>query len=398
MRLHYEALHADDGHVVKGVIDAASEREAIRVLETEGMLVTEIREASEKTLARFQRDVSRQEVVLALFELATLLESGVSIAEAVESQAESDYHPQLSVFFTSVNQRLRSGESLAQAVKASDLNVPDYLIQLIQSGELSGGLPGCLRRGVEQMEYELDIASQFRSALIYPAVLLLSGFVAVSLIFILVVPRFAHILERGVDMPWLATAVLSSGMFFNAHYPWLILLVVALGALAAWYLRQPRVRSVLYNQLATWPIVGTWILETEIARWAAMMATMTASRVELLTSLNLAATGMGIDRKRRSLERVVDNVRQGESLSKSLSEQKVLTATAINLIKVGEKSGALPPMLESVAKLYDVKCKNRMTTVVALIEPLAILFIGIIIGVLVLGIILAITSMNTVNI
>jgi len=398
LKLRYEAVQPGDGSITKGEIEAGNEREAIRRLESDGMVVTDIQVCKEKQASKFQRDVTRQEVVLALFELATLLESGVSIAEAVESQSESDYHPKLNAFFNAVNQRLRSGESLAQAVQKSDLEVPDYLIQLIQSGEISGGLPTCLRRGVEQMEYELNISSQFKSALIYPAVLLLSGVVAVGLIFVLVVPRFSHILERGADMPWLATAVLATGMFFNAYYPFLIALALLAGVAATWYLRIPRVRATVYNQLAGWPIVGSWLLETEIARWAAMMATMTGSRVELLTSLNLAASGMGIDEKRKRLERVNDGVRQGESLSKALSDHQVLTATATNLIKVGEKSGALAPMLESVAKLYDVKCKNRMTTVVALIEPLSILLIGIVIGVLVLGIILAITSINTVAI
>ncbi|MBO6702764.1 MAG: type II secretion system F family protein [Pseudomonadales bacterium] len=398
VRLVYEAVQPGDGRLIKGEVDAGSEREALRKLEADGMIVTDIKVQKKKGPSKFQRDVTRQEVVLALFELSTLLESNVSIAEAVESQAQSDYHPRLKVFFESISQRLRSGESLAHAMEQADLELPEYLVQLVQSGELSGGLPTCLRKGVEQMEYELDISNQFRSALIYPAVLLLSGVVAVGLIFVLVVPRFSHILERAADMPWLATAVLTSGMFFNEYYPFLIAGTVAAIAAAAWYLRIPKVRSVIYNQLATWPIVGTWLLETEIARWAAMMATMTGSKVELLTSLGLAATGMGIEEKRKRLDRVVDNVRQGESLSKALTDQRVLTPTATNLIKVGEKSGALAPMLESVAKLYDVKCKNRMTTVVALIEPLSILFIGIVIGVLVLGIILAITSINTVSI
>ncbi|MBO6658538.1 MAG: type II secretion system F family protein [Pseudomonadales bacterium] len=398
MKLQYEALRELDGSPTRGSIEALSEREAIRKLEVEGLLVTDIEIEQEKSSNRFQRDVTQQEIVLALFELATLLESGVSIAEAVESQAQSDYHPRLNRFFETVSQRLRGGDSLAQAVQAADLQLPDYLIQLILSGELSGGLPNCLRRGVEQMEYELDISSQFKSALIYPAVLLLSGVVAVSLIFVLVVPRFAHILERGADMPWLATAVLTTGMFFNEYYPFLLIGTLVAFGIAGWYLRLPTVRHRVYNAIASWPIVGTWLLETEVARWASMMATMTSSRVELLTSLGLAASGMGIEEKRKKLERVVDSVKQGESLSGSLQAQRVLTPTATNLIKVGEKSGALAPMLESVAKLYDVKCKNRMTTVVALIEPLSILLIGIIIGILVLGIILAITSINTVTI
>jgi general secretion pathway protein F len=398
MKLQYEAFQSDGGNLVKGELDAGSEREAIRQLEVDGMLVVDIRVCEEQAPPRFQRDVSRQEIVLALFELSTLLESGVSIAEAIDSQSQSQYHPRLNLFFNAVSQRLRSGESLAQSVQKSDLDLPDYLIQLMQSGELSGSLPECLRRGVQQMEYELDITSQFRSALIYPAVLLLTGVVAVGLIFVLVVPRFAHILERDADLPWLATAVLTSGLFFNDYYPFLLGGALALVAAAAWYLRQPKVRAYCYNRLAVLPVLGPWLLETEIARWAAMMAAMTASRVELLTALDMAAMGMGIDVKRKSLLRIVDNVRNGESLSKSLADHRVLTATANNLIRVGEKTGALAPMLESVAKLYDVKCKNRMTTVIALIEPLAILVIGVIIGVLVLGIILAITSINTVSI
>lgn len=398
MKLQYEALQAGDGGLIRGEIEASDERDAVRKLESEGMIVTDVRLREQKSATRFQRSVTRQEIVLALFELSTLLESGVSIAEAVESQSQSDYHPVLNSFFESVNKSLRSGESLAQAMQKSDLELPDYLIQLVQSGELSGGLPACLRSGVEQMEYELDIASQFKSALIYPAVLLLSGIVAVSLIFLLVVPRFSHILERGVDMPWLATAVLTTGMFFNEYYPFLLAATGIGVALSAWFLRRPEIRRQIYNQLAKFPVIGTWLLETEIARWAAMMATMTSSRVELLTSLGLAATGMGIEEKRVRLERVIDSVRNGESLSKALTTQQVLTPTATNLIKVGEKSGALAPMMTSVAKLYDVKCKNRMATVVALIEPLSILLIGVVIGVLVLGIILAITSLNTVSI
>lgn len=398
MKLQYEALQADDGRVVKGEIVAGNEREALRLLESDGMVVTDIRAQTEKTASRFQRRLTQQELVLALFELATLLESGVSIAEAVDSQADAQYHPQLNEFFQTLSQKLRGGASLAQAIQSTKLTLPDYLIQLIQSGELSGGLPDCLRRGVEQMEYELDISNQFRTALIYPSVLLLSGFVAVGLIFVLVVPRFAHILERGADLPWLASAVLTSGMFFNAYYPWVLALLLLAVVGGVWFFRQPQVRGYAYNKLADWPLVGIWLLETEIARWAAMMATMTASRVELLTSLELAASGMGIEDKRKNLVRVVDNVRNGESLSKALADHRVLTPTANNLIRVGEKTGALAPMLQSVSKLYDVKCKNRMATVIALIEPLAILFIGVVIGVLVLGIILAITSINTVSI
>jgi general secretion pathway protein F len=146
------------------------------------------------------------------------------------------------------------------------------------------------------------------------------------------------------------------------------------------------------------PVIGAWLLETELARWASIMAALLASKVELLSALRMATTGMGIEQKRNSLDRVTDSVLNGEAFSKSIADNNVLSPAANNLIRAGEKTGAVENMMQSVASLYDLKCKNRMATVISLIEPLAILFIGALIGVLVLGIILAITSINSVSI
>jgi general secretion pathway protein F len=199
VKLCYKGLPQGGGDIFKGEIEARSEREALRTLATEGVIVTEISEIVAKTSNRFQRSLSRQEVVLALFELSTMLKSGVSIAEAIESQSQAHYHPELNVFFKSVNRSLRGGEALGPAMKNTSLELPDYLFQLVNSGELSGNLAECLSRGVEQLEYDLDIATKFRSALIYPGVLLLTGMLAVGLIFVLVVPKFSHLLDRADD-------------------------------------------------------------------------------------------------------------------------------------------------------------------------------------------------------
>ena len=398
MLIEYEALLENSNRLVRGQLEAMGERDAIRQLEKKGLVVVDLHEVQERQRSVFRRSVSKQEVLLALFELATLLKSGVSIAEATESQSQSDYHPDIADFFEHVSARLRSGESFAVAVANSKLELPDYLLQLAKSGELSGSLPECLEKGVQQMEYELDIKSQFRSALIYPSVLMLSGLLAVGLIFVLVVPRFGYLLERSDELPWLAVAVLNAGMFFNQFYWVIVPVFVVLIAGLAWSLRKPRVRSRLYEWVGRMPVVGVWIRETEVVRWASMMAALTSSRVDLVSALAMASGGIGLQEMKASLETVVDKIRGGEALSASLVESRVFSATATNLVRVGEKTGAMPEMLSSVARLYDVKCRNRMTVVLALIEPMAILVIGILIGVLVLGIILAITSISTVSI
>lgn len=397
MKLQYEAL-GKGGELLTGEIEASNEREAMRVLTADGLTVTEVKLPSEPRKPILQRKLKTQEKVIALFELATLLESGVSIAEAVESQAQSEYHPDLNAFFDKVSQGLRKGESLSKAIESTSLALPEFFVRLVQSGELSGHLPACLRKGVEQMEYELDVANQLKSALIYPSVLVFSGIAAVLLIFVFVVPKFANLLTQSNDLPALAWIVLTTGMWFNEY-----LYLVGIGFVGAIFglaamIRQPSVQRKLRNATAKAPIVGRWLTEVEIAKWSSVMAAMLESRVELVVALAMAQKSIQIDQRKQHLEQVEKAVRAGESLSKALSDNRVLSPIAYNLIRVGEKSGTLPAMLASVAKVYDTSCKNRMKTVVAIIEPVAILLIGVVIGVLVLGIILAITSVNTVTI
>ena len=397
VKLHYEAV-TKTGELIAGEMKATSEREALRLLSADGLSVLTVGEVEAPREAWFQRSLTRQEVVLAFFELATMLSAGVALAEAVESQSQSEHHPELERFFDHLSNGLRKGESLSSAIDSSALELPVYLVRLIQSGELSGELPACLTRGVAQMEYELDVSSQLKSALIYPAVLVFSGIVAVLMIFVFVVPKFSNLLVESDDLPALAWFVLSAGMLFN-KYAYLVaaglgLLVVA----AAQLFRKKHFQKRLRDVLADLPVVGVWLNEVEIAKWSSVMAAMMHSRVELIVAMGMAQNSLQITSRIEKLEQVKRAVRGGESLSKALVDNRVLSPTAYNLIKAGEKSGTLPLMLDAVAKVYDTSCKDRMKTVIALIEPMAILLIGAVIGVLLLGIILAITSVNTLAI
>lgn len=397
MKLYYQAL-GKGGEILTGEIEATSEREATRFLTEDGLTVTQVEVPAEPKTPIIHRRLKNQEKVIALFELATLLESGVSIAEAVECQSQSEYHPDLSAFFGSLCQALRKGESLSTAIEATSLELPEFFIRLVHAGELSGHLPACLRKGVEQMEYELEMANQLRSALVYPAVLVFSGIAAVMLIFVFVVPKFENLLTVSADLPTLSWLVLTIGLWFNEYSYLVVSIIVAAILFLPPVIRKPVVKQKLRNSMAKLPLVGAWLNEAEIARWSSVMAAMLESRVELIAALDMAQKSTQIEQRKQHLDQVEKAVLAGESLSKALSDNRVLSPIAYNLIRVGEKSGNLANMLASVAKVYDTSCKNRMKTVIAIIEPVAILIIGAVIGVIVLGIVLAITSANTVSI
>jgi general secretion pathway protein F len=398
MRYKYQAIDAQ-GQEVSGMLTAEAEREAARQLQRRGLTTLSLMPAeagvrsTNKTGRAKQRDI-----MVVLHELTTLLESGVSLIEAVEALANSSHPPVITQVFADIATQLRHGKTFSVALQTSPLKLPWYIVQLVEAGELTGKVAAALRDGVKQMEYEAQVTADMRNAMIYPVILIVSGIAAVLMIFTLVVPRFASILQnRNVDIPWLAQVVLSTGMFLNANFDWIIGTLVVAVIMAAYLFNLPLFRAKVRDAMAKVPLLGSWVLEAETARWAAMMGTLLENRVSLLRALELASQGIKLPSLKARLGQVSKSVRAGISLSQALHENDALTSTGHNLIRAGERAGKLPPMLNSLAKLLEESGRVRMKRFLLLIEPIAILVIGGTIGLIIAGVMLAITSVNEIK-
>ena len=385
------------GRLVKGQAEAGSVTELVRSLSADCHTVVEVNERRASAApAGVRRGLRRQDLVVAFHELATLLESGVSLADAVIAQGRGSHHPALVAGFRSIAQGLMRGQSLREALHAGGLALPDYVYHLVEAGELSGRLARALRQAVEQMRYDQRVAAEMRSALLYPSILVASGIAAVLLVFVFVVPQFSNLLEDGNELPLVSEAVLRAGVWFNAHWWWLVGALAAAVALVATLARQPAVRQQARDVLAALPVLGGWLAEMDTAKWASVMGAMLTSRVELMDALGLAARSVRISRRRAALEQVAGDVRGGTALSAALEKRGALTPTGYNLLRVGEQSGQLAEMLRALAALYEENSTRRMKQLLTLIEPVAILLIGGFLGVIMIGIILAITSVNDI--
>lgn len=392
----YEAVNRE-GTLVSGEIEALNESDAIRLLNQRQLMATEVISVPENLRPSAGKRATKQDLLVSLHEMVTLLESGISVAETIESQSLANYPDDLARSYDVMAKEIRKGNSFSDALRTAELKLPEYVDYLAEAGELTGNLAQSLREGVEQFEYEQKLSQEFKTALTYPAVLVASGIGAVLLIFTFVVPKFLPMLERVDDLPLLSELVFGAGLLLNDYYyvfvAVLVLLVVAISSAAA----SPGIRQKVLDVLAGTPVVGAWIAETDTARWSSVMAALLVSRADLLNALELSARAVKGTRRRARLEMVNRDIRAGESLADSLEKAGVLTNTGYNLIRSGERSGKLPMMMKSVARLYDEGARNRMRRVLALIEPLAILLIGGFIGSIILGVILAITSVNDVN-
>lgn len=396
MQFRYQAID-QSGHAVSGLADGRTEREVARQLTQQNLTLLSLAEAGETQARRRRGKASLRELQLVLQEFTTLLEAGVSLVTSLSSLAKSSHHPQITGVFAELEKAVRRGDSFSAALRVSGLPVPEYFHQLVEAGEATGRLAESLRGGVEQFEYDQRVTSEIRSALVYPAVLVFSGITSVSIIFLWVVPRFGSLLtQHGDTMPALSRWTIGAGVWFSDHVWWVAAaLALALLGLRS-VLNRPGIRDRLAEFAAGLPVIGEWLVEAEVGRWASTLAALLTGKVELIRALGLSAGSVRLAFLRSRLTQVAKSVKAGATLSAALREHRALNPTGYDLVAVGETSGELPKLLSALARLYETTGRDRIKRALQLIEPLAIIIIGSVIGVIVTAIILAITSVNDV--
>lgn len=386
------------GRTTRGEVAAISRRQALKDLEAQQLTVVSLAQRANADNADEAKGgrLSEQDVITGLFELASMLNSGVSAAEAVASEAESAARPALRAAFKRMSKTLRHGGSFSESLESAQLNVPDYVYFLVRAGELTGQVGSALDDACSQMQYSLEVRSETRNALIYPAVLVVTGILAVLMMFIYVVPSFTNLLDQAEKLPWLAWAVLSAGRWTNDNVLLVSCLLVGIVAIPVILLARRGVRLFILEKLEKVPLVGEWMVNADVASWSKIMASMMRNRVDLLVALELSQVAVRAPSRQRRLARARNAVKAGEPLSGALEGNNCLNPTGYNLVRVGEKSGNLDEMLRSLSEIYSRQSRQRMKKVLLLIEPIAILLIGGAIGTLIIAIILAITSANDI--
>jgi len=393
----YEAI-GPDGSLLKGEVEARDVREASRELKRRGLVPILLDAAKVKARKGRVKALGVRERMLAIGELAMLVEAGMPLAEALPTLAERGDDGPLTRAFTEMDRHLKRGRSVLDALKAGFPELPPYVFQLIEAGSETGTLGAALKDAAAQMEAEDRVDQELRNALTYPIVLVCAGISAVLFVFTAVVPRFVSMFSgRMSELPTLSRWVLGLGVFVNENLFMSLFIAGGFIGMIVFALRRPEARRQLFELGLRLPVIGPWLGEQEIARWAGMMAKLLANRVALMRALELARGALRSAPLVRQMGHVERVVWGGQALSRALADHTSFDAASLNLIRVGERAGQLPKMLTSLANLHERTSRDRLKRVLLLIEPAAILMIGGVIGVFITAIILAITSVNQIT-
>jgi general secretion pathway protein F len=387
-RFHYRALTAG-GAPIDGEIEAEDARAAQRLLRDRGLTPLDVTDGvvGAKSQAR-GRPLRGADRIALLRELQALLAGGIMAGEALSLISESRTDTAVGQAAAAMLARLRQGEGVSAALLAAVPGLPPSVQALAAAGEATGDLPGALEDAVAAMDAERAALEALRTALIYPAFLVVVGFLAVAFLAAVVVPNFAGMLAgRNADLPWISMAVISGGMALRDN-GWFALLslclcvggVIALGRGQAW---------------RSWPVLARWQAAQDQAGWCATMALLLRHRIDLPAALAAARERIGAPAQRARLAQAEARLRAGSGLSAALAESAAWPADLVALIAVGERSGRLPILLQGAAERLALAQRERLARRLKLVEPIAILVLGAVIGTIVLAVLLAVTAIGT---
>jgi type II secretory pathway component PulF len=395
----YNAVTSNGGRV-SGQIEAQSRAEAFRKLDRERLQPISLvqqdsietngarpRVGDEPVAARNIR-LSGSQIILFTEEMSDLLDAGMQLEPALRVMEGRNELSSIKSVASALRQQVREGNSLSSALRVVSPSFGDLFCNLVAAGELSGSLPQLLRRQATFLVTLDDLRKKVVSALIYPAMIFVLGIGLIFLFMSYLVPQLTTLFQKtGRDLPMLTRVLVQTSSFFS-HYWWALLagiVAVVVGFLQL--IRTPFGRQWWHRTQLRLPLFGSVLRGRFYAQFSETMANLIANGIPLLNSLRLMTSAIGNLHLRGLMEKVVDMVREGGSLSRALQRIGEFPPLFIDMIAVGEQTGDLAKALERVGRRYDKELNIKIQRLTALVQPVVILVMAAMVGVIAYSII-----------
>lgn len=393
-KFKYKLLTSASG-IVEGEKEAVSKTDLINELRKSGQIILNIQQVTkDKKLGLFTNRTNKKAILPFTQELATLLEGGIPIDKSL-SILLSGHDNKIKDIVEDLLNGIKSGKSFAEALTNHVKLFSSVYINMIRAGEEGGVLPQVLKRLGAFQERLQKIRGEIISAMIYPLLLSSTGLISVGALIVYVIPKFSQIFEgMGISLPF-STMVLMGMSKYSIRYGWVLFIAVIAMFFLYKKIRKDKNTAVKIDQkMLKLPIVGNLLWKIQISRFARTLGTLLENGVPLLKSMDIVKDVLSNQYLANILTDIKSNVKEGASLTVSLAQRGFLPEIAVHLLKVGEETGNMDQMLLKVADNFDNDAEQRMKRLVTMIEPMLILLMGAVIGVIVISMLTAILSVN----
>lgn len=389
-----------EGEVIERHVRANSLRAAQDEMRRMGMHVFEAKRGAMSArdfLPRFGKVISTDHFLLFNQELLALVRAGLPIVQSFDIMLERQKNVRFREILSEIREKITSGVALSDAFAAYGNIFPPIYSTSLRAGERSGDLEGVLKRFLKYQKMIAGLRRKVVGALIYPAVLVLLSSVMIFVMLTYVIPKFAEFFEGfGAELPWFTSLMINFATFLRSN----ILIVLGVVVLAAILLN----RWVKTSGRLMWdrmklhiPLVGGVLHRFAIMQFTQSLGTLLAGGTPMVPAIEIASQSVTNQLVATKIAGIVQNVREGETLWRSLDNTGVISDLAVEMIKVGESTGALTEMLANVSEFYDEEIEARLSRMVAAIEPIILVFMGIVIAVLLYAFYLPLFRLSSVQ-
>jgi type IV pilus assembly protein PilC len=397
-------LGTPGGEIIEGVYVAENEAHLRRELEEKGLYLLSFQRTGtlkpgailESLGIRRRRRVPSREFLVFNQELATLLKAGMPLVQSLDILRRRVTHVLMKSVLDDVHDRVRSGSSLSEAFEAQGSMFPGIYTASLLAGEKSGSLEQVIRRYVAYVKVVSAVKRKTVSALVYPAILLVLSLVVVALIVLKVVPAFGSFYEgmSGAELP-LSTRVLVAISDFAGTYFTLMVLTVLAAAFAFWtWLSKPGNRVRFDKWMIGVPLLGGVSQKFATSQASRTLATLLGGGIPLVNAIDIASRSIQNQYVARELQLAGQHVREGRALATAMNDSGAFPDVAIKMVEVGEQTGALQEMLNSLSDFYDEEIETNLARFVTIIEPALLIVMGIIIAGLLLSLYMPLFSIS----
>src|SRR6476661_1324481 len=374
------------GQVQEGQLLADSRDAAAAVLRRQQIQITSIREKGRevKLIPRIPRGVGAKRIAIFTRQFSVMLDAGLPLVQCLEILGSQEENRTFQAIINQVRTDVESGASLADAMRKHPKAFDNLFTNMVAAGESGGILDIILQRLSVYIEKAVKLNSQVKAALIYPVSIIVIAALVVFIILWKVIPVFAQLFAGlGSEMPFLTRMVIGASNFVADYIFFMVLVGVFAGvAISRWY-KTPTGRRVIDTGMLKIPVVGMLLRKIAVARFCRTLGTLTASGVPILDGLEITAKTAGNAVIEDAVMSVRKSVEEGKTISEPLAQTKVFPSMVVQMINVGEQTGALDQMLSKIADFYEDEVDTAVAGLMKLMDPVMIAVLGAVIGTIV---------------
>lgn len=395
MPIYLYKVRDNSGKVLQGQMEASDGKDLRRKLDEKGYFIVEYSEKKPKQ-GIFSTDifpglgkVNLNDISILSWQLYTMLDAGLTLLSSLKIITNQTKNKSLRSAIGDVWHRVEEGASFSESLREHPRIFSRLYVQMVNAGEIGGVLDEMLRRLAVFYEGQAEISSRVKSALTYPILLMVVSVGVAIFLVTYVLPKFVIVFEdMGVTVP-LPTQILLQISVFITYY-WYIILAVAAGTFMIFrFYVGTKGGYFKFDQLKLkLPVIGNLISKTTISRFAQTLSILISGGIPVLTCLDVVTETIGNTVVAKALKDVCSSVGEGKTIAQPLAESKLFPEMVVNMVRVGEETGALDKMLAKIADFYNKEVDNAIKTFTALIEPLLIVFMAVVIGFIAISIFL----------